>query len=199
MATMTTAEAARVLAERDHFAIATHRRPDGDTLGTAALLCRGLRQLGKTAHVLENPETTPKYQFVVEGLTKPREEKGDTIVCVDVASPGMLPVNGKTVTPDLRIDHHGSASSFAKLEWVEPDTAACGEIVFDLLTELGVEMDKNIANAVYTAVATDTGCFRYANTTSHSFATAAACAWISNDIYGINQTLFEFDEVCLGV
>ena len=57
---MTRNEAAQYLLERDRFAIVTHRRPDGDTLGSAAVLCRGLRQLGKTAHTLGNPEVTAK-------------------------------------------------------------------------------------------------------------------------------------------
>ena len=91
MAILTNSEAARFLLERDNFSIITHRRPDGDTLGSAALLCRGLRQLGKTAHVLQNPETTPKYAFLTEGLTKDAAGDGDTLVSVDVASVSMLP------------------------------------------------------------------------------------------------------------
>jgi phosphoesterase RecJ-like protein len=140
--------------------------------------------------VLENPEITPKYAHLLEGLTCASVE-GKIVIAVDVASPGMLPVNGKDIKPALRIDHHGSATSFAELEWVEPDTAACGEIVHDLLTELGVKMDREIANAVYTAVSTDTGCFRYANTRSHSFQVAAACAAVSDELFMINQKLFD--------
>ena len=63
-------EAARWLLERDHFAILTHRKPDGDTLGSAAALCLGLRQLGKTAYILENPGTTPYLGRCILGLTK---------------------------------------------------------------------------------------------------------------------------------
>ena len=62
MTSLTRFEAARWLENRDDFLILTHRRPDGDTLGSAAVLCRGLRQLGKTAHILENPEITEKYR-----------------------------------------------------------------------------------------------------------------------------------------
>ena len=67
---MTRAEAAQWLAEHDNYVILTHRRPDGDTIGSAAALCLGLRQLGKTAHVLLNAEVTPKYAHLMEGLTK---------------------------------------------------------------------------------------------------------------------------------
>ena len=85
-------ECAAFLRENDHYVILTHRRPDGDTLGSAAALCRGLRQLGKTAFVLENPEITPKYTHLLEGLTTDHPENA-TVIAVDVASPGMLPVN----------------------------------------------------------------------------------------------------------
>ena len=80
MKTLTRADAARFLLEHDHFAILSHRRPDGDTVGSSAALCRGLRQLGKTAHVLENKEVTPRFAWLHEGLTKPRAEEGDTVV-----------------------------------------------------------------------------------------------------------------------
>ena len=91
MMTLTRAETAHFLQERDRFTILTHCRPDGDTIGSAAALCLGLRQLGKTAHVLKNPEITPRFAWLHEGLTKEQAEEGDTLVCVDVASPAWCP------------------------------------------------------------------------------------------------------------
>ena len=186
-------EAARFLAGRDNFTILTHRRPDGDTVGSAAVLCRGLRQLGKTAYVLDNPEVTEKYAGLLRGLTKKQAEDTDTVICVDVASANMLPdafrlLEGKI---DLRIDHHGTASAFTPLQLVDPDAAACGELVFDVLQELGAALDQPMANALYTAISTDTGCFRYANTTANTLRTAAACKDAGADTFGLNQTLFE--------
>lgn len=190
---MTRAEAARWLAGRDGFCILTHRRPDGDTVGSAVALCLGLRSLGKRACLLENPEFTEKYAFLLPGLTREAAEAGDILVSVDVASPNMLPnafeqYLGRIA---LRIDHHGTATSFTELELVDPDAAACAEIVYDVLTELGVTLDAAMADALYTGVSTDTGCFRYANTEAHSFAVAAACAQAGGDLQAINQALFE--------
>ena len=197
MEILTRAETARLLAGYDRVAIVTHTRPDGDTLGSAAALCRGLRALGKTAHILENPELTPKYAFLVEGLTKPASEEGDILVSVDVSSPGMLPrgFDPEKTPVALRIDHHGSATSFTPRELVEPESAACGEIIWELLKLLGVQPDKLTAEALYTAVSTDTGCFRYANTTAHSFETAAACVAAGADIFPINQAMFETNSL----
>ena len=75
MAILTISETASYLAARDNFCILTHRRPDGDALGSAALLCRGLRQLGKTAHILENPETTPDLRWAKVYVSFLQEER----------------------------------------------------------------------------------------------------------------------------
>ena len=193
MKTLTRNECARFLMERDHFAILTHRRPDGDTIGSSAALCLGLRKLGKTAHVLENGEVSDRFAWLHEGLTKAEAGAEDCLVTVDVASPGMLPKSfeGYLGRIALRIDHHGSATSFTGCELVDPASASCAELVWDVLEELGVRMDAAIAEAVYVGVSTDTGCFRYANTTAHTFAAAAKCAGAGARVYALNQELFE--------
>ena len=195
MKTLTRSETAQILLSHDNYAIVTHRRPDGDTLGSSALLCMGLRQLGKNAHILKNPEITPKYAHLHQGLTKDMAEAGDFVVTVDVASENMLPDAFKGLTFDLRIDHHGSATSFTPVELVEAGAAACGEIVYGVLTEMGAELDIPMANALYTAISTDTGCFRYANTTGDTFAAAAACAKAGAEVFSINQALFETNSL----
>lgn len=188
---MTSSDAARFLLAEDRFLILTHSRPDGDTLGSAALLCRGLRQLGKTAHLLENPQLTPKYADLVEGLTLPAAPENAVVVAVDVAAEGMLQVN---FPPErqihLRIDHHRSGGDFSRLALVDPAAAACGQMIYDLLTEMGVCLDAPMATALYTAISTDTGCFRFANTQSHTLEVAAKCAEVLPDLYSLNQKLF---------
>ena len=194
---MTRNEAARFLLEADNIAIVTHRRPDGDTLGSAALLCRGLRQLGKQAHVLYNPEVTEKYAGLLEGLTKEAAEQTDTVVTVDVASPNMLGSHFAHLQEKaaLRIDHHGSATPFTPLSLVEPETAACGEIVYGVLKEMGATLDVAMAEALYTAVSTDTGCFRYANTTANTLRVAADCLAAGANTFRLNQILFETNSL----
>jgi len=195
MKKLTRSECAEILLRHDNYAIVTHRRPDGDTIGSSAVLCMGLRQLGKNAHILENPEITPKYTHLHKGLTKAAAEAGDFVITVDVASPGMLPDRFKELSFDLRIDHHGNATSFTPVELVEPEAAACGEIVYGVLTQMGAELDIPMANALYTAVSTDTGCFRYANTTADTFAVAAACTKAGAEVFNINQALFETNSL----
>ena len=190
---MTRNECAAWLMARDNFCILTHGRPDGDTLGSAGVLCLGLRQLGKSAYVLENPGTTPFLSRCIMGMTCPEPGEGDTLVAVDVASPGMLPEVHRCGPDriDLRIDHHGSATSFTPAELVDPDAAACGEIIYDILMLMGASLTKDMAWRLYIAVSTDTGCFRYANTNAHSYLVAAACAETGADLYPITQELFD--------
>ena len=186
-------EAAELLLAHDRFTILTHRRPDGDTIGSSAALCLGLRSLGKTAHVLVNAEVSDRFAWLHADLTKMCVEEGDTVVSVDVASPGMLPKAFEHLLGciDLRIDHHASATSFTDCELVDGASASCAELVWDVLKAAGVTMDAKLAEAVYVGVSTDTGCFRYANTTAHTFAVAADCAKAGARVFQLNQELFE--------
>ena len=193
MTELTRLDCADWLLERDKFVILTHRKPDGDTIGSAAGLCRGLRSLGKTAHVLENPEVTPLFAPLLEGLTKAEPEEGDLLVAVDVAADNMLPraYDSLKYSIDLRIDHHGSGREYTPRELVESDSAACAEIIWELLLDMGVEPDEKMAEAIYVGVATDTGCFRFANTTAHTFDVAGDCAAAGAQVYSWNQKLFD--------
>ena len=193
MKNLTRNECAAFLLEHDNYTILTHRRPDGDTIGSSAALCLGLRQLGKTAHVLENAEVSDRFHWLHQGLTKAEAEEGDVIVSTDVASPGMLPGAFEHLLSRiaLRIDHHSAATSFTEWELVDGGSASCAELVWDVLEEMGVSMDAAIADAVYVGVSTDTGCFRFSNTTAHTFAVAAECARGGARVYQLNQELFE--------
>ena len=193
MTTLTRAETARFLGENDRYCILSHRRPDGDTVGSSAALCLGLRALGKTAYVLRNGEVSPRFSWLHAGLTKPEPEDGDVLISTDVASPSMLPEVFRPLLGRiaLRIDHHASATSFTNAELVDPHSASCAELVWDVLEEMGVQMNPPIAEAVYVGLSTDTGCFRFANTTAHTFEIAAKCARAGARVYALNQDLFE--------
>ena len=190
---LTRAEAAGFLLSYDNFAILTHRLPDGDTIGSAAALCRGLRMLGKTAYILEPPESAGYCDFLLAGLTEAEVRPGDTLVAVDVAEKHMLPKAFAEFADRiaLRIDHHAAGTPYASEELVDGASASCAELVWDVLAILGLTMDQKIAEAVYVGISTDTGCFRFANTTVHTFMTAAVCTQAGADIATMNRFLFE--------
>ena len=197
MKELTRTECADWLLDRDRFVILTHRKPDGDTLGSSAALCRGLRSLGKTAHILENNEVTPLFAPLMEGLTKATPEDGDLLIAVDVAADNMLPKAFEHLKNciDLRIDHHGSGREYTPREYVDSESAACAEIIWELLLDMGAEPDEKMAEAVYVGVSTDTGCFRFANTNAHTFDVAADCAAAGADIFEWNRKLFDTNSL----
>ena len=194
---MTRNECAAWLLEHDNYCILTHARPDGDTIGSATALCVGLRLLGKTAHVLNNMQASPFLGRCLLGLTVDTPADTDTLISVDVASPHLFPTRHQQYLSRiaLRIDHHATATSFTPAEYVDASSAACGEIIYELLMDMGVKMTKEIAWRLYIAISTDTGCFRYSNTTAHTYRVAAACAETGADLYPITQELFDTTSI----
>ena len=168
-------EAAAFLKAHDNYLILTHKRPDGDTIGCAAGLCRALRTLGKTAYVLPSLDVTALLAGYLDGLTAPDGFEPDTVVSTDVATVNLLPDNALPYKEriGLAIDHHPSQEFFAGETCLEADKAACGEIIWKICGELGV-MNADIAAPLYVAVSTDCGCFVYGNTTPHTHRVAAA-------------------------
>ena len=163
---------AEYLQQRDKFLLVTHARPDGDTLGSAGALCSALRRAGKQAHLLKNEEATEKYLPFVGGYFAPVDYEYDTVVSVDTADVTMFP-KGFDGGVDLCIDHHGSNSGYARQTFVSPHTAACGELVLEVIEALCGDVTKEEANLLYIAVSTDTGCFQYMNTNGDTLRAAA--------------------------
>ena len=188
---MTTAEAARLLLGWDRLLLLTHVRPDGDTVGSAAALCRALRDLGKTAYLLPNPELTATYAPYAAPYTAPEGFVPDRVVSVDIAALSLLPENARPYGEriDLAIDHHPSQGFFARETCLEADSAACGEIVYDIITRL-TPVTPEIALPLYVAVSTDTGCFVYSNTTPRTHRIAAALMDCGIDAAPVNKALF---------
>ena len=185
---MTLTETARWLKTHDGYLILTHFNPDGDTVGSAVALCRGLRQMGKTAFVKIADNAMARWKTLAAGLEAPEDFVFSKAVSVDTASFAMLlPQAPESI--DLAIDHHGSHSAYASEQVVEPD-AACGEIIYRLLKLLGVVVTPVIAEALYVAIATDTGCFRYGNTTAQSHTIAAALMETGFDFLAVNEENF---------
>ena len=163
------------LKDHDGYLILTHVRPDGDTVGCAAALCRGLRDLVKTAHVLPNPETTSLFSPYLEGLLAPEDFRPETVVSVDMAARGLFPDNAQKYLErvDLAVDHHPSQEFFAQNTCLDAGRAACGELMYDILQGI-TPITREIALPLYVAVSTDCGCFVYGNTSAGTHRVAAA-------------------------
>ena len=190
--TLTPAQAAQRLSQMDEVLILTHVRPDGDTVGCAAALCRTLRQLGKSAHVLPNPELTAQYAPYLEGLAAPQDFCPRFVVSVDMAARGLFPQNALSwvESVDLAIDHHPSQEFFAKETCLDAGRAACGELMYDILTQMA-PLAVPAATALYVAISTDCGCFAYGNTTPGTHRIAAELMELGIPTFQLNKRHFQ--------
>ena len=173
---MTVKETAAFLRQHDNYLILTHKRPDGDTIGCAAALCEGLRALGRTAWICPHTEETHLFTPYLEGRLAPEGYVPETVVSVDIAARSLFTRAGEPWLArgvDLAIDHHPSQEFFAAQTCLDAGRAACGELIYDILRELG-PITPAMAVPLYVAVSTDTGCFQYSNTTADTHRTAAA-------------------------
>ena len=182
-------EVAALLREKDRILLVTHRNPDGDTMGSAAALCCGLRRLGKTAYLYPNPQVIAKLLPFVEPFYAPEDFAPAYIVSVDVATETMF-AQDFAGTIDLAIDHHPSNSRYAPVDCVCGDRAACGEIVLEILKALCGGVNREEADLLYIALSTDCGCFQYGNTDAAALRHAAELVEAGADNARLNQLFF---------
>ena len=185
----TASEAASFLLARDRFLLLTHRNPDGDTSGSAAALCRGLRSLGKAAYLYPNPQITDTYLSFARPYFAPADYIPACTVSLDIADGRIFP-DGYDGVPELCIDHHASNTRFAAETYLLPEKASCGEVVLGVLRAMGVTPDPVTAGLLYTALATDCGCFQYRNTTADTHRAAAELMELGADTATLNKQLF---------
>ena len=192
MNTTTLTDIAKALESADYFVILTHQYPDGDTVGSAYALCRALQKLGKHARIIINGSLDKKFEFLKNNF-KEESFTYKTVVAVDIATTqllGDLKPEFENII-DISIDHHASNTDFAKLSYVNSKAAANAENIYELIKILGTDFDKDMANAVYTGICTDTGCFKFTNVTSATMRISADLMDMGCDSAEINRVMFD--------
>ncbi len=184
-------ETAKKLMSFDDITIITHIRPDGDTLGCAFALFHALSGLGKRVQVVCESKISPRYRFLSGGKEDINNDVFGAVVCVDIAVPSLAGKKYEEIakSADVVIDHHPTNSYYGKHNLVRDDAAACGEIVYDIIAEMCC-INKTIADCLYTAISTDTGCFVYASTSAYTHSVASELAKLGADIAKLNKLLF---------
>ena len=174
----------------DNMLLLTHVRPDGDTIGSAAALCQALRDMGKTAYLLYNPEITATYEPYAAPYWADDSFTPEHVISVDIAALGLLPKNAEKYRDgiELAIDHHPSHGYFAKEAYVDATAAAAGEIVYEIIEKL-TPITPAIALPLYVAISTDCGCFVYSSTTPRTHRIAAALME-QVQVADVNKALF---------
>ncbi len=159
------------------FAITSHMRPDGDSLGSSLGLYWLLRQLGKSVEVVMRdpaPQAYRKLPGACEVRTTPtidREYDAVFVIeCSDITRPGLDHLQQQFV---VNIDHHSTTALFGTVNWIDSTASAVGEMIYNLCKAVGVRVTREIAECVYTALLTDTGSFHYSNTSERTFKIAS--------------------------
>ena len=186
---MTVSECAKLLNGKDSILILTHNNPDGDTVMSAAALCRALRRKNKKAYLYRNKQITQKMLPFVDKLFAPESFVPKYIVSVDIATENLFP-DGFAGKVDLAIDHHPTNSHYAAEELVDAERSACGEIIQKLIVQLTGKLTKNEATLLFIALTTDNGAFQYANTDEQSYLSAAELLHAGADSQAVMQHFF---------
>ncbi len=179
------------LCQAEDLLIMAHAAPDGDTIGSAYGLCLGLRQLGKRARVLCADPLPTRFAFLK--LPEAPDFEPKEIVCVDIADPKLAGKANASLAwkSTLCIDHHGSNIRYAQRLYLEPEASSTCEIMVNILERMGVSLTSDIADCLYTGMATDTGCFRFGNTQASTHRTAAKLMECGAHAAKINKDLFD--------
>lgn len=186
-------QAAARLLEAGQVLILCHKNPDGDTIGCGAALCHVLNGMGRQAAVLCADPIPPRLSF-----TRPRLFRGefvpDLVVAVDVAGVALLGdaglMHAYSRHVDLCIDHHAGNGGYADCTLLDVSAAAAAELLWEVLQAMGAEITPLVADCLYTGLATDTGCFRFANTTARTHRVAAGLIEAGARVEELNTILF---------
>lgn len=190
---------AEVLLNSNRPLLCGHIMPDGDSLGSVLALGMALQSKGKEVTMVSSDPLPDLYEFlpgikeVAVGSVPKRDY--DLLVVVDCSVPDRV---GSTITPLINsglpvvvIDHHVNDQPFGNYNYVRSSAAATGEIIIDLLEQLGISINLDLAINLYTAIVTDTGSFRYENTTPETHTKIAKLlefgvpvSLLSNQIFG---------------
>lgn len=181
------------------IAISSHVRPDADSIGSGLALCLMLKQMGKEVHFL-NTDTAPYpltkmpgYELIQYEQIYPRSF--DTLILIEGGTESRTGQKNIDHYFTINIDHHATSSQDANINWVVPEAAAVGELIFELGFQLDIQFTRDIGFNLYAAIISDTGSFKYSNTTHRSLRIASelveTCQFspheVSNLLFNSNQ------------
>jgi len=204
----------KVLEENQSFVIFNHMNPDGDAVGSQLALNKILRGMGKTTYLFSSQDIFEEYMFLPDTelieTQYPTGRQFDVAIMVDCAKLNRIASGIEIATSEFKevinIDHHISNTFFGTLNWVKPESSSAGELVCELVKEMGLPIDADLATCLYTALFTDTGGFRHSNTgertlryASELVAAGARPQVVARKVYGsLSERRFKLLSKSLG-
>jgi len=184
---------------RERFVLSSHVRPDGDAIGSQLAMAFALWQLGKQVRLV-NRDAPPTPMLVFPGVPRIEvanhiDDPGDAVIIMECGDLSRTGVEGFERGFVINIDHHLGNTGYGSLNWFDSSAAACGEMVFDLVRELGAELTPDIATHVYIAILTDTGSFHYSNISPRTFDICRQCVEAGIDPPAIARAIFDSNNL----
>lgn len=193
------AEIVEALFSADRIGLFAHVSPDGDTLGSCHALKIALTKMGKRVHIYCDGVVPFNFRFLDIKL---EEDDGliptlDLCIAVDTNARSLLGKYAELLDNAqhvLSIDHHSHVKEEYKVSskgYFDEKSSSCAELIYEIIDEIGLGLDKGMATGLYAGVADDTGGFKHANTTSNSFKLAALCVDAGINLSQINHNIFK--------
>ena len=187
----------RHLKQSSRVLLTTHTNPDGDAIGSLLALGLTLEQMGKTAWLVSESPIPAIYRFLpqVERIVRqvPPEAVFDTAVVLDCGNPqraGTVATVLAAIPVVVNIDHHLTNTGFGTYQMVDPGACATAEIVYRLVKQMGLPIDKAVATSLYMGILTDTGSFRFSNTNLAAFAICQEMVQLGVDPYHVAKHVY---------
>ncbi len=195
----TRAQVAEEIRRRQRFVLTCHVRPDGDAIGSELAMAYALRALGKQVRVV-NRDAAPPPLTVFPGvgdieIAPHVDDPGDAVIVMESGSLERTGVTGLDRGYVINIDHHLGNSMYGAVNWFDVSAAACGEMIFDLVQELGIPLTREIATHVYIAILTDTGSFHYSSISPHTFDICRQCVEAGVNPPAVARSIFDSNNL----
>jgi phosphoesterase RecJ-like protein len=191
-------EIAKVIKKVQNIAILPHLSADGDALGSSFALSLALSRAGKSVKVYLEEDIPSSYDFLPGKESAVTETDGeivwDVAIAVDSGDIGRIGERQailETAKITINIDHHYSNTEYCDYNFVNPDSAAAAEIIYSLICLMDIEIDTDIASCLYVALLTDTGGFKFSNTSSETLRIASELIKSGIDLATLNYIIFD--------
>lgn len=183
---------------RDNFLVTSHVNPEGDSVGSQIAFFQILKKMGKKVIMVNQDDVPENIRFL--DLSRdvlnqvPEDFIPETLIALDCPVKERIGNVANSLTGDefvINIDHHVSNEYFGDINWVEPNMSSVGEMIFNLMMDMGLEVDTSVATAIYTAIITDTGMFNYDNTSQSTHVVAGELILCGVDPKRVYKEIYE--------
>ena len=182
--------------EYENICLTAHVNPDGDSIGSTLALAKFIKnEMGKDVDIVISDEISSSFKFL-PGISDVKKEIDsiDLLITLDSADIGRLALDKSLVENAkciINIDHHVTNTNFGHINFVDGKSSSTGEVLYEMMEKLGGEITKDIATCLYTSISTDTGSFKYTNTTSRTHYIASKLLEKEIDLETINIELYQ--------